>query len=89
VAAVVVSFALACVLLWIGAGFWLGRVVRVDVLAWLGIAAVPAFVIYFAVRRDVSMAGILVAVASWLAFVALLLVVKRRPARRDVEDAGT
>jgi hypothetical protein len=89
VAAIVFTFVLACVVLWIGAGLWLGRAVRPDLLAWLGIAAVPAFVLYFAVRRDVSATGIAVAAASWLLFVALLVLVKRRPARQGAEDAGT
>jgi hypothetical protein len=86
VAAIVLSFVLACVLLWAGVGFWLGRAVRPDVLAWVGIAAVPAFVLYFATRSDVSAPGIAVAAASWLAFVALLVVVRRRTARRVAED---
>ena len=89
VAAIVLSFVLASVVLWAGVGVWLGRRVRLVVLAWFGIAALPAFVIYFAVRQDVSFTGIVVAAVAWLGFVTLLAVVRRRPARRAGEDAGT
>jgi hypothetical protein len=89
VAAIVLSFVLACVVLWIGVGMWLGRPLRLDALAWFGIATLPAFVVYFAIRRDVSTAGLVVAVLGWLGFVALLAVVRRRPVRRVGEGGGT
>jgi hypothetical protein len=88
VAATVVAFVLAGLVLWAGLGIWLGRL-RLEVLAWAGVVAVPAFAIYVAVRNTVTVLGLVAAAASWLAFVALLLRVTRRRARRAGEDVGT
>ena len=86
-------FLLAAVLGWLGVTVWLsarGEMRwRLDLFAAIGLVGLPLFVVYFGARRDLTVAGSVFALVSWLAFVALLRRLKRPRARRDDADGGT
>ena len=86
-------FLVAALLCWLGIVVWLsareGLSWRLDLLAWLGIVGLPLFVVYFGARRDLTIAGCAVAVAAWVACVALLRGVTRPRARPDGAGDGT
>ena len=86
-------FLLAAVLGWLGVAVWLsarGEMRwRLDLFAAIGLVGLPLFVVYFGARRDLTVAGSVFALVSWLAFVALLRRLKRPRARRDDADGGT
>jgi purine-cytosine permease-like protein len=86
-------FLLAAFLGWLGVAVWLsahGEMRwRLDLFAAIGLVGLPLFVVYFGARRDLTVAGSVFALVSWLAFVALLRWLKRPRARRDDAGDGT
>jgi purine-cytosine permease-like protein len=86
-------FLVAALVGWLGIVVWLsardGWRWRLDLLAWLGIVGLPLFVVYFGVRRDLTVAGCALAVVAWLACVALLRWVIHPRARRGDAAGGT